>query len=219
QQPRETSTVCPSCSLGVGGVRLPPVHHPVPVAAGRGVDVLADRVRLVEEVVQQPQAGKARFRHLAVVDRVGGKDSLRGEGGEARSPKEFGDGRAVDRGVERGHGVVASRECGNYLPAAENVRAAAAADNGGPFAAGRGRGRCGRMSLSERYSPPPRQPRTQETPMKRLTPVAVLLCLAAAPCCLAGIPTNRFTISLRGEYLAVRGERLVLGQSTLGSVS
>ena len=55
--------------------------------------------------------------------------------------------------------------------------------------------------------------------MKRLTPVAVLLCLAAAPCCLAGIPTNRFTISLRGEYLAVRGERLVLGQSTLGSVS
>jgi hypothetical protein len=54
--------------------------------------------------------------------------------------------------------------------------------------------------------------------MNRLTIVALAL-LAAAPCCLAGIPTNRFTISLRGEYLAVRGERLALGQSTLGSVS
>ena len=54
--------------------------------------------------------------------------------------------------------------------------------------------------------------------MNRLAIVALVF-LAAGPCCLAGIPTNRFTISVRGEYLAVRGEQLVLGRSTLGSVS
>jgi hypothetical protein len=54
--------------------------------------------------------------------------------------------------------------------------------------------------------------------MKRLMLVA-LLCLAAAPCCLAGIPTDRFTIDLGREFLAVRGGELVLGRSTLGSIS
>jgi hypothetical protein len=44
---------------GVGGVWLAAVQQAMPVAAGRRVDVLADRVRLVEEVVIEPQAGEA----------------------------------------------------------------------------------------------------------------------------------------------------------------
>jgi hypothetical protein len=54
--------------------------------------------------------------------------------------------------------------------------------------------------------------------MNRLAVIALMLCLAAAPWCIAGSPTNRFTIDMNGKYLAVSKGRLVLGGSSFGSV-
>ena len=55
------------------------MHDSVPVAAGRGVDRLAEGVRLVEEVVVEPQPGQAGVGHVAVADRVRGKRLFDGQ--------------------------------------------------------------------------------------------------------------------------------------------
>jgi len=55
--------------------------------------------------------------------------------------------------------------------------------------------------------------------MNRLAIVALMLCLAATSPCVAGMPTNRFTIDMKGEYLAVSKGQLVFGTSTFGSIS
>jgi hypothetical protein len=55
--------------------------------------------------------------------------------------------------------------------------------------------------------------------MNRRAIVSLMLCLAATPRCVGGSPTNRFTIAMGGNYLAVSEGKLVLGDSTFGSVS
>ena len=56
--------------LGVGEIALAPVHDTVPVAAFATVQGLADPVRLVEEVVVEPQPGEARAGQLAMARRL-----------------------------------------------------------------------------------------------------------------------------------------------------
>jgi hypothetical protein len=60
--------------------------------------------------------------------------------------------------------------------------------------------------------------------MYRRACLSLALCLVAAPLCVAGIATNRFTISfapkgIGGDYLAARGGGLSLGGSTFGAVA
>ena len=56
--------------LGVLEITLAPVHDAVPVAAFATVQGLADSVRFVQEVVVQPQPGKARAGQLAMPYRL-----------------------------------------------------------------------------------------------------------------------------------------------------
>jgi len=53
--------------FAVRGVGLPSMHEGMPVAAGGGVQVLADLVRFVEKVVQQPQARKTGGGYISTV--------------------------------------------------------------------------------------------------------------------------------------------------------
>src|SRR5438876_10713653 len=71
--------------LGVGEIRLAAVHDAVPVAAARRVDVLADGMALVEEIVVEPQAGQASGGHVLVLNLFRGKRTFYRQGSEPRS--------------------------------------------------------------------------------------------------------------------------------------
>jgi hypothetical protein len=50
--------------------------------------------------------------------------------------------------------------------------------------------------------------------MNRLAIIALMLCLAVAPWCAAGTPTDNFTISMNGRYLAVSKGEVFFRRST-----
>jgi hypothetical protein len=64
------------------------MHDAVPVAAVDGFNLLTDRVRLVEEIVQQPQTRQAAACCIAVDDPLAGEDLFDRERGELR-PQRF----------------------------------------------------------------------------------------------------------------------------------
>src|SRR5262249_51469892 len=73
-------------------------------------------------------------------------------------------------------------------------------------------GKCGKIPRLMNHAN--RRPR-----MNRLTVLTLILYLAATSPCVAGMPTDRFTIDVKGEFLAVSKGQLVFGASTFGSVS
>jgi hypothetical protein len=62
--------------LGVGEIALAAMHDPVPIAARWRRDVLADRVRLVKEIVKQPQTRQATATHRCIDDLVAFESGL-----------------------------------------------------------------------------------------------------------------------------------------------
>jgi hypothetical protein len=52
------------------------MHDTVPVAAAGGVDVLANAMALVDEIVIEPQAGEATGGHVLVLNRFRRKGRL-----------------------------------------------------------------------------------------------------------------------------------------------
>jgi hypothetical protein len=55
--------------FGIGEIWLSAVHDAVPIAAGGCVNILADRVRIVQKVVQEPQPRDATGCHISIHDR------------------------------------------------------------------------------------------------------------------------------------------------------
>src|SRR4051812_2332009 len=110
--------------LGVSEVAFSPVYNRVPEAAGGRLDGLADLVRLVQVVVQQPNAGDAAFGHLPVDDASVRKrrldrqlferskrTSIRPTGVESATPvagQKRGENGAVLIRVKRGHPEIIS---------------------------------------------------------------------------------------------------------------
>src|SRR5690606_37549421 len=105
--------------LGVGVIAFAAMHDAVPEAARRRLDILADAVRFVEEIVDQPQSGEAAGRGFRVVDFSAWHELVSVEVGELRTQvfirrtrvnfaatyvrEQLGTGRTVAVGIERSH--------------------------------------------------------------------------------------------------------------------
>lgn len=82
--------------LGVREIAFAAVHDAVPEAAGRGVDALADGVRLIKKIMQQPDAGEAAGGHVGVGELIWSAVVLRvRECGRDRKCFEYGAGGRV----------------------------------------------------------------------------------------------------------------------------
>src|SRR5262249_51176963 len=67
-----------------------------------------------------------------------------------------------------------------------------------------------------------RSPRAMGRSMSRRSVMSLAVVLAVGSACVAGTPTNLFTVTLKGGgkgYLGVRDGKLGLGKSTFGSVA
>lgn len=66
-------------------IGLAAMHDAVPITAGGRVNVLADRVRTVEKIEQQPQAAKAALGHVSFLYRLASEKFFDGQLFEERS--------------------------------------------------------------------------------------------------------------------------------------
>ena len=118
----------PKPILGVTEIAFAAMHDSVPVATAGGLDLLADRVRSVEVVGQQPCSGQAKLGHLAISNRLLAKSLFKGGGlqlppqavlGRARVERpaavvaeDFHPARPKSRGIEGCHGGSLCRQKG-----------------------------------------------------------------------------------------------------------